>query len=201
MINSESHKNRSDDFGDPEAVSVCRWCEQPMRPRRGSRGFCGDQCRFYSKVQKGPGCWLWTGALHRSGNPANLPYGQFYYKGRPRRAHIVAFALKHGYIPKDEVMHSCNTPLCVRDEHLSEGTRKENMEYAAKCGRLRVARPRRQKVTAEQIQEMRGLATSGMLHVDIAARFGIARNTVSDIVAGRSRRYDAPLTVQLEQAG
>ena len=42
--------------------------------------------RFWSKVEKGPGCWLWTGS--RCGSGRN--YGQF-VAGKSFRAHRVSW--------------------------------------------------------------------------------------------------------------
>lgn len=103
---------------------------------RGKRGFCSDECRFWAKVERGTGCWLWTAALHVS--KRSEAYGQVYYKGRPRRAHIVSWAIAHnGLIPTLSVLHHCDTPLCVRPDHLFLGTQADNMRDASDKGRLR----------------------------------------------------------------
>jgi hypothetical protein len=43
--------------------------------------------RFWAKVAKGDGCWLWTASLGSSG------YGQFMLNGRPRLAHRLSYEL------------------------------------------------------------------------------------------------------------
>lgn len=161
---------------------------------RGSRGFCSQECRFWSKVQKGPSCWLWQAARHRRGDGVDT-YGQVYYKGRPRRAHIVAWALAHGALPDGglAVCHRCDTPLCVRPDHLFVGTAKENMQDAAQKGRLHIPRPGAQKVTPSDIAEIRRRVAAGDLYRVVAADFAISRTLVSDLIRGVARRYDAPL--------
>ncbi len=47
--------------------------------------------RFWTKVQKGPGCWLWTASTRNR-------YGQFWFDGRTQPAHRVAWQLTYGPI-------------------------------------------------------------------------------------------------------
>lgn len=79
--------------------------------------------RFWSKVEKGDGCWLWTGATdggHR--------YGAFQYEGRVQRAHRVALALSGVTIPDGmDVDHLCRVTLCVRPDHLEVVTHRTNV--------------------------------------------------------------------------
>lgn len=102
--------------------------------------------RFWSKVQKGPGCWLW-----RSANDGR--YGSFYYMRRVVKAHRMSWLLTYGAIPHGrEVCHHCDVPACVRPEHLYIGTHGQNMRDAfarnridnAKKGRTWSARLRRE---------------------------------------------------------
>lgn len=84
-----------------------------------------DRDRFWSHVDKGDGCWLWT--AHRS----EQGYGVFSLAGKNRRAHRISYALHHGPIPAGQmVCHRCDTPACVRPGHLFLGTGRDN---AADC--------------------------------------------------------------------
>ncbi len=68
------------------------------------------------------GCFEWTGAKYQSG------YGQYDLGGRQWRAHRLVWSLLNGPIPKGLViMHSCDNPICVRPEHLSLGTHRDNV--------------------------------------------------------------------------
>ena len=90
---------------------------------------------FWSKVAKQPGdgCWLWTG---KPGN-GNGGYGRT--QVAPRRtelAHRVSYVIAFGPIEADDcVLHHCDTPLCVRPEHLFKGDRGDNARDMASKGR------------------------------------------------------------------
>lgn len=104
--------------------------------------------RFMEKVNKVEnGCWLWTAYCMKNG------YGLFRTPAKNELAHRVAYRLFNGILDKRDVMHSCDTPACVNPEHLSLGTRKENMQDAKR--KLRMQRGEshgRAKLTDEQMK-------------------------------------------------
>jgi hypothetical protein len=86
-----------------------------------------DKERFWNHVQRSPestGCWLWLRGMNSDG------YGNVAFS-KPRRqtllAHRVAYILFVGPI-KDRalILHSCDTPLCVRPDHLKQGDQSQN---------------------------------------------------------------------------
>lgn len=87
---------------------------------------------FWDFVEKTPHCWFWIGAKRRRG------YGNFWDGRRMVSAHGFSWEITHRKaVPAGlEVMHSCDHPSCVRPDHLSVGTRSDNMRDASTKGRL-----------------------------------------------------------------
>lgn len=86
--------------------------------------------RVMSYVNKADGCWLWTGLVNNHG------YGIATIDGRQTSAHRVVYGLLVKPVPKGlDLCHKCDNPLCVRPDHMFVGTRKENMQDAARKGR------------------------------------------------------------------
>lgn len=87
--------------------------------------------RFWSKIDKTGSCWLWRGS--------GRPYGRMVWKdGKVMGVHRISFMLHNGYLPKDlMICHHCDTPLCVRPEHLFAGTNDDNQKDAARKGRYK----------------------------------------------------------------
>ncbi len=84
------------------------------------------------------GCWLWQGHYHKDG------YGWLDIGSRTDGtrgqilAHRLSWQIHFGPIPDGlGVLHKCDTPPCVRPEHLFLGTQKANMTDAAAKQRLR----------------------------------------------------------------
>lgn len=146
--------------------------------------------RFWEKVDRGPGCWLWQRACDRDG------YGVFWLGGRNHRAHRAAWMLANGPIPAGTIArHRCDRPGCVRPSHIQLGTHAENI--ADKVRRNRQAKGEGHgcaKLTAEQVREIR--AASG-LYRDIGRRFDVSESTVGLIKRGRIWRCVSEPPVQL----
>ena len=79
--------------------------------------------RFWDKVEKGPGCWNWSGRVGRKG------YGQF-GNGRSRSTlvHKIAYEAIRGPVPDGlELDHLCRNRRCVNPDHLEPVTHRENV--------------------------------------------------------------------------
>lgn len=90
---------------------------------------------FWLRVKSNGDCWLWTGEVNNHG------YGVYKIYEENSREKMLAHrfsALLAGMpvrSPADVVMHKCDTPRCVRPEHLSVGTQVDNMRDAQNKGR------------------------------------------------------------------
>jgi hypothetical protein len=155
--------------------------------------------RFWNKVKKTSGCWIWIGNKRADG------YGYICIFYRRCRTHRVSWELKHGPIPDGKkVLHRCDNPACVRPSHLFLGDQTDNMHDMWKKGRgivnsvsgekwrdshlaslPRGERHRNSKLKRDQIKTIRALAKSGVPQRTIATRFKVSQAWISLIVKRR----------------
>lgn len=88
--------------------------------------------RFWEKVRIGDGCWIWAGAQSAGyGNIRVLWSGVW----KTTKATRVMWFLTHGEWPTQFMLHSCDNPICVNPDHLSEGTGSDNKQQEITRGR------------------------------------------------------------------
>jgi hypothetical protein len=88
--------------------------------------------RFWPKVRKSDGCWVWTGTRSPEG------YGRLSSeRGRPPLyAHRVSWEIHYGPIPEGYgVHHHCDNRPCVRPKHLFCSPHADNMRDMMAKGR------------------------------------------------------------------
>lgn len=165
--------------------------------RKGFGKFCSRACRnisraipveirFWAMVNKTKGCWLWTG---RPIGP--MKYGNIFIKNRHYEyAHRVSWELHYGKIPSGmKVLHQCDTPLCVRPDHLFLGNTKINALDASAKGRLAMGeRHFNSKFTENQIRDIRNSTETESL---LANKYKVARSTIRNIVSRKRWKHVA----------
>lgn len=143
--------------------------------------------RFWSQVdiRGNEDCWYWKGLK-------NQGYSRFYYQGRNRYAHRVAWQLTNGPIPEGlQVLHSCDTPECVNPGHLHLGTHAENMKEMKEKGRsTQGERSPNSKLTDAQVKEILRIHGEGKLNMkEISRLVGVSYNVVRRIVSRKDWKH------------
>jgi hypothetical protein len=142
--------------------------------------------RFWDKVRKTDGCWLWTAAHNGKG------YGVLGFRSKRIYAHRLSYELAFGPIPDGLcVCHRCDVPGCVRPEHLFAATQLENIRDMVSKGRSRPyerhgERNPRAVLRREQVAELRRLRAEGWSLPRLAAHFGIGTSQAWRITHGAS---------------
>lgn len=142
--------------------------------------------RFFKYVEKTETCWFWRGALTRAG------YGLIYRDGVLVYAHRASYEMHVGPIGYGLlVRHGCDTPRCVRPEHLSIGTQKDNLHDMYVRGRGVVgAQSNLAHISDATGSEIRRAYNAGEgTNRELGRRFGVSHQLVSKIVRGDVRRW------------
>lgn len=129
--------------------------------------------KFWRRVQKGDGCWLWTGPTDRRG------YGDHRIGGRHVRAHRVAYEIANREAPGALlVCHACDNPTCVNPDHLFLGSHADNNADCIRKGRARPAKGEahgKHRLTVELVREFR---SSPLSNRALARLHGVSNTTV-----------------------
>jgi len=158
--------------------------------------------RFWAKVDKTGDCWIWTAAAAKR---RNATYGHIWDSTirKVDRAHRVSWRLAYGPIPPGmQVLHRCDTPLCVRPDHLFLGTQIDNIADMDRKGRRRnlfgddhpARRPGarigerngRALLSATDIPAIRTLYAHGLLCREIAAFYGVKYATIYGVISRKN---------------
>lgn len=165
-----NHLRRVQKYGSPVASQMVAWRWLRL----------SHEERFWMSVRKSDGCWLWQSGKDIDGYGAfqAIQDGVVY-----KRAHRYSFALHYKHHPPKGlvVCHTCDTPACVRPDHLFLGTDAENMADKMAKGRHRVlfgAEQPRAILTEEQAKAILGDARP---YSQIAADYGVHAQTISSL--------------------
>lgn len=142
-------------------------------------------------------CWVWTGALSHGTPVMSVRAGGKKSMQSVRRLLLVAKGKDPG---RKLATTGCETALCVSPEHLVAMTRQALTKrsclrtgYANRLDRrakVQAASKARRKLTDEQAAEVRA---SNLLLRELAAKYGVAKETIGAIRRGKSyRNYTGP---------
>jgi len=140
------------------------------------------------------GCIEWRGGKSPKG------YGNASFKGRPCRAHRLAYCLAHGLSLDDIkgklVRHTCDNPGCVNPNHLLLGGDKDNYQDAIDRGRRTASQTfpighdhPKAKLTVRDVHAIRSMLWSGSELSTVARVFGVGRTTIRSIRDGITWRH------------
>lgn len=146
---------------------------------------CNKEARFWAAIEKGEGCWLWTGRKDRAG------YGRVDRKGPYVYAHRMAWMFNNGPAPEGlEVAHRCDVRSCCNPAHLFLATHDENMADCKAKGRAsRGEKNLRNKLVAAQVREILKCKPprpkmSGGIAVGLARQYGVGLGAIHAIWRG-----------------
>jgi len=149
---------------------------------------------LWSKVEKrGPDeCWPWKGFRNTQG------YGRTWIGDRGYYAHRVIFNLAHpgvidiaGPTTQNDygfLLHRCDNPSCCNPAHLYVGTHLDNMRDKKQKGRCPDFKGQRgpcSKLTNEQAEEIRWIASKGIAASEIARIYGVSKPTIQSVIVKR----------------
>ena len=151
--------------------------------------------RFWGHVEKTTTCWLWQGGTDQDG------YGIFSICSsgvrRSVRAHRYAYKLTVGPIPLGRLIcHVCDTPCCVRPDHLFAGSNSDNMKDAIQKGRIRPwagglqgESNGRAKLTAAAVATIKRRYETGERRADLAREYKVHWATLNAAINGETWKY------------
>lgn len=127
--------------------------------------------RFWEKVEKSEGCWLWIGAKN------NWGYGRVRHKGKQVQSHRLSWMIENGSIPEGKlVLHKCDVPACVNPVHLFLGTSQDNAKDMMEKGRRRShagSHNPNAKMSDEFVAEVRKVGKIGSYR-QMASMYGVS---------------------------
>lgn len=144
--------------------------------------------RFSQRMPNG--CLEWSRGCDQDG------YGIVTLQSRTRRAHRMAWAVRHKRHPPQGmvVRHKCDNPPCIDADHLLLGTVAQNNGDRQRRGRSADRRGDlcpTAKLTWETVAEIRSLLADGRTHSSLAVQHGVSRKAISKIAHGLTWRCAA----------
>lgn len=108
---------------------------------------------FAHRIKESGECWLWTEGLK-----SHDGYGEVWFQQSKNATHRLSYELIHDVLLQSDewILHTCDTPGCVRPEHLFVGSHQDNMSDMVSKGRQAYGENHGQcKLTDKQVLEIR----------------------------------------------
>lgn len=142
----------------------------------GSRSRVAQHRKIRSDSESG--CLIWTGGTGSSGYPKSR------VQGRDVQPHRLACALAHPEVDPTGLVarHACDTPRCCNPDHLSFGTRSQNMADAGRSANPPAKRSHRRVSKAER-REIVQRVRNGESQRSVARDLGRDPRTVRDVLS------------------
>lgn len=144
--------------------------------------------RFWENiiVPDADSCWIWAGYLNGGG------YGGFTYRGKWHEAHRMIYEIFNDDIPEGlEILHSCDIRACVNPNHLSVGTRKDNMQDAKRKGRTAYGEKNCQAILTEfQVKDIKQIYfNKEKTIIQLAQLYHVSYECIYQIVTNRRWKH------------
>lgn len=144
--------------------------------------------RFWKHITPGAftDCWEWQGAL-RNG------YGVMNIGGKVVYTHRFSYELHYGPLAEGQcALHRCDNRKCCNPYHIFAGTKGDNSRdmYAKGRGNIQAKSvPRVARLTAEQVCQIRQLATQGVKYPALSEQFGVSIPMICLIVTRKRWKH------------
>ena len=185
---------------DTAAMSVA---PKPISMLVGARNLA-ERLEKHSMPEPMSGCLLWIGAICGSRKRPVLRITTDKWKSCGWNPARIAYFLAYGAFDDAQVVcHKCDNPLCVEPRHLFLGSRLDNNRDRHRKGRTKIPGEKGEQrynhiLTKDDIPKIFELYAAGVRTVEIAERFGVARQSVANVLFKRAWRhlsesFDSPL--------
>ena len=142
--------------------------------------------RLISLCKWDGGCLVFGGAKNHAG------YGRIQWKEDGKAREVLAHRLMWYFVYGDPgelcVLHKCDNPPCVSDQHLFEGTRAINNIDCRSKGRNKNP-PGRAILTRGEVAWVRRILNTGKLtYQSVGKMFGVSTSAIGEIARGKNWR-------------
>jgi hypothetical protein len=93
-------------------------------------------------------------------------------------------------IDNNVILHSCDNPKCINPQHLSQGTKPDNVADMVSKGRQSKGMTHNRKLSLDEVIEIKKLIIEGKYSEEtIGNMFGVRQSSIHKIKIGHSYKY------------